>query len=270
MTGLAPLAVALDAKPFVALAAMVLLVALERAAPATREGRATLKHDAVNLALGGLNAVIGVLLALWALPRLPTEGAGVLGAVGARGATATVAAIVLLDLWMYAWHRASHTAPLLWRLHRTHHSDPAMDATTAVRFHPLEPALSHALRIPVAIGLGIGAGHVVLYEALLLPIIILHHSNVRLPTVVDRALSFLIVTPNLHRSHHSPAPECRNRNFGSVFSFWDRLFGSLIPTCSAVGHRFGLDGLRRSGWQGLPGLLATPFRRDDVSAGGPA
>lgn len=247
------------AKSIAAAVALGACWALERAAPATRAGRAGIGHDLRNLGLGALNVGLGLVLAAFVLPG-PSGAGGLSGALGLVGVEATVVALVLFDLWMYAWHRANHLLPFLWRFHRLHHSDPSLDSTSAVRFHPGEAAISAVARVPVAWVLGMSGAQLALYEAILLPVIVFHHSNVRLPAGIDRAARVLVVTPRLHRVHHSPVREETDSNYGSVLTVWDRVARSFRRPAPRE-PRFGLDGLSDASWQSLGGMLATPFRK---------
>jgi sterol desaturase/sphingolipid hydroxylase (fatty acid hydroxylase superfamily) len=248
-------------RALIGLGALAALLAAERLAPAAPAGRGSLRHDARNLLIGLANASLGLALALWILPPLPESQGGAIGRLGLVGAGAVIAAFLLLDLWMYAWHRLAHGLPVLWRIHRVHHSDGALNATSAVRFHPLEPLLTLGLRLPLAWLLGIPGGSVLLYELVFFPVVVFQHSNVRLPARVDRALRLVIVTPALHRIHHSPERVETDSNFGSVLSLWDRLARSLRTRPRLEPQPFGLLGFAGERWQTLAGLLATPFRR---------
>lgn len=248
----------MDAKALVAVLALAAFWTAEHLLPATVAGRARAGHDLLNLALGALNVVSGVALAVFVLPQ-PGRGGGLMGVLGSIGPGATVVALVLFDLWMYAWHRANHAIPFLWRFHRAHHSDTALDSTSAVRFHPGEGALSVLARLPVAWALGMGIEHLVLYESILFPVVVFHHSNVGLPVRLERVLRMLIVTPPIHRVHHSPLRIETDSNFGSVLTVWDRLARSLRAPSHAV-PRFGLDQLADRSWHSPVGLLSTPFR----------
>ena len=127
-------------------------------------------------------------------------------------------ALFLCDGWMYLWHRANHRIPFLWRFHSVHHSDRELDATSAFRFHIGEVALAALLRLGVITLVGIGIEQVILYELVLLPIILFHHSNLSLPEPLDRCLRVLIVTPRMHHLHHSPLRTETDSNYSSVFS----------------------------------------------------
>lgn len=128
-----------------------------------------------------------------------------------------VAALLLLDAWMYVWHRGNHAIPFLWRFHRMHHSDPEVDATTALRFHVGEIAISSLLRLAVIPLLGVTFWQVLPHETLLLPVIAFHYSNVALPEGWDRRLRGVIVSPNVHRIHHSDWQPKTDSDFASVF-----------------------------------------------------
>jgi len=167
-------------------------------------------------------------------------------------------AVLVLDIWTYWWHRANHLIPLLWRFHRMHHSDPWMDVTSARRFHPGEIVLSSLLRVPLIALLGIHLWELVLYELLMGIIVDFHHANIALPEPVDRLLRTVIVTPAMHKVHHSRVRAETDSNYTSLLSVWDRIFGSfrLRPEPSAI--RIGLDGWSGASHQTLPGMLATP------------
>jgi rhodanese-related sulfurtransferase len=168
-------------------------------------------------------------------------------------------AFILFDLWMYLWHRANHTNPLLWRFHRMHHSELQLDATSAVRFHPGEIFLSGIARIVVVPLFGMTMAQLIVYESALFPIIVLHHSNVRLPRWLDHGLLALFVTPAMHRVHHSRWRPETDSNYGSVFPYWDRLFRSFRLRADAREVELGLDEFAEPRWQTMTGLLATPF-----------
>jgi sterol desaturase/sphingolipid hydroxylase (fatty acid hydroxylase superfamily) len=167
--------------------------------------------------------------------------------------------ILAFDLWMYLWHRANHRIPFLWRFHRMHHSDPEMDASTGLRFHPGEQLLSGMARLLVIPVLGVSITQLAVYEALLLPVILFHHSNVAIPDWMDRGLRALVVTPAMHRVHHSRWQPETDSNYGSVFPWWDRLLGSFRLREDARTIHLGLDEFDGPGWQSLGGMLRTPL-----------
>ncbi len=247
----------------IAAVGLMLLLALESWAPAASGRHHRFRHAVRNLMLGLLNATVSALLAapliaglsLWA----EGNGFGLLRLVQLPPTMATIAAILLFDGWMYLWHRANHELGFLWRFHRVHHSDPEMDATTATRFHTGEIMLSSALRLAVIPLLGITIGQLLVYEMLLLPVILFHHSNVQFPDKADRWLRLIIVTPAIHRVHHSRLQSETDSNYSSVFSVWDRIAGTLRLRRNGQPVNFGLDEYDREERQCLIGLLITPF-----------
>ncbi|MGB3541654.1 sterol desaturase family protein, partial [Rubrivirga sp.] len=169
-----------------------------------------------------------------------------------------VAAFLLIDVWMYAWHRLNHRVPFLWRLHRVHHSDAQMDVTTASRFHTGEIVLSSILRIGVIAALGVSAWELVLYETAMFAVVQFHHSNLGVSPGLDRALRAVIATPAMHKVHHSRWQPETDSNYGSLFSWWDRLFNSFRMRVDVSTIRLGLDGFDTPEHESLRGLVAMP------------
>lgn len=153
--------------------------------------------------------------------------------------------ILLLDLFIYAWHRVNHEIPLLWRFHQVHHFDKHLDVTTAVRFHFGEVLLSAVTRGVFVALMDIPLTSVVLFEVVLLFCSIFQHSNARLPAGVEKALSAIIITPGIHWVHHHAVRADTDSNYGTLFSFWDRLFGSRSPTARWADMPIGLVGEKR-------------------------
>jgi sterol desaturase/sphingolipid hydroxylase (fatty acid hydroxylase superfamily) len=148
-----------------------------------------------------------------------------------------------LDLVSYGWHRANHRVPFLWRWHRVHHSDPAFTVSTSLRFHPGELLLSLPLRLSAVVVLGAPVAGVLVFEVLFTLANAIVHGNIAAPKPVEDAASRLFVTPALHRWHHTVVAADRDRNFGTIFSVWDRLFRSFHPNDSFTVVRTGLPGL---------------------------
>ncbi len=227
-------------------------------------GRRRRKHLARNLSVGLLNAALTVLFfsTLWRKGAAwsTDAGLGILDRIAMPMWLHAGAAILLLDIWTYWWHRANHRLAFLWRFHRMHHSDPELDVTSARRFHPGEIAMSSILRAPLIVVLGIHLWELAFYELLMGMVVDFHHANVALPERFDRLLRTLLVTPAMHKVHHSRIRLETDSNYTSLLSLWDRVFGSfrLQPALSAI--QIGLDGWSESGHQTLPGMLATPLR----------
>lgn len=200
--------------------------------------------------------------AMSALVVLPvTIGAASLGWVGRpvwwSGWWAILIDCLILDLWIYWWHRANHEVPFLWRFHEIHHLDHFLDTTTALRFHYGELFFSAFARAPVIIILGIPFASVLVFEALVILSALFHHSNVRLPAQLEAALSRIIVTPSIHWVHHHKIRQDTDSNYATVLSLWDRLFRSR----SATKRRPDLPiGVEREHERTIFALLLRPLR----------
>ncbi len=175
---------------------------------------------------------------------------------------AIVASFIVLDLAIYLQHVLFHAVPALWRLHRMHHADLAFDVTTGVRFHPIEILLSMLIKIGVVVALGAPALAVLMFEVLLNATSMFSNGNVRLPQRLDRVLRWVVVTPEMHRVHHSVEAQETNSNFGFNLPWWDRMFGTYRAQ-PAAGHEAMSIGIeqfrdRRELW--LDRMLSQPFR----------
>ena len=169
-----------------------------------------------------------------------------------------VLTVLLLDLVAYFWHRANPVWPLLWRFHVVHHSDSTFDASTAVRFHTGELLMSLGVRLMVVLVFGLPVVGLILFELVYGFFNLLVHSDVRLPAPLDRWLALIFVTPSLHLIHHSVKREEHNRNYGTIFSFWDRGLSSYLPPVSRSSVRVGLA--ETGGNLRMKDLLLLPFR----------
>ncbi|GIX13379.1 MAG: fatty acid hydroxylase [Paracoccaceae bacterium] len=190
------------------------------------------------------------------------RGWGLIPALGLPHWAAVAAGIVALDLIIYLQHVLFHAVPALWRLHRMHHADTEIDVSTGLRFHPLEILISMAIKLGAVAALGPPAVAVLAFEVILNASAMFSHSNVRLPAGVDRILRLVIVTPDMHRVHHSADPRETDRNFGFNLSLWDRLMGTYLAQ-PARGHDGMTVGLarwrsRRDAW--LDRMLLIPLQ----------
>ena len=218
-----------------------------------------------NIGIAALNSA-GVKL------LIPLQAAGVAALAGRGGwgllrwaevpaAPALLLSVVLLDLAIYAQHWAFHRHPALWRLHMVHHVDLDIDVTTGARFHPVEILLSMGIKMALVALLGAPVAGVIVFEILLNGTSMFNHGNVRIPAGLDRALRLVLVTPDMHRVHHSVVPRETGSNFGFNLPWWDRLFGTYRPQ-PAAGHdgmQIGLPWFRDPDRVGLGWLLALPF-----------
>ena len=175
-----------------------------------------------------------------------------------------VLALFLLDFAIYLQHRLFHYVPVLWRLHRMHHADLDVDVTTGARFHPIEILLSLGLKFIVIVALGTSPLAVLLFEIGLNATSMFNHSNVRVPSSVERLLRLLVVTPDMHRVHHSVARRETDSNFGFNFPWWDRLFRTYRPRPEAgyESMTLGIEQFRDPHELRLDRMLTQPFRDD--------
>ena len=209
----------------------------------------------VAVTLVAVGAAVGA--AIWA----QAEGIGLFVLIDLPYWVVVPASVLLLDCAIYWQHRLFHEIPLFWRMHRMHHCDPDFDVTTALRFHPLEILLSMAIKIVLVVALGAPALAVVLFEVLLNGAAMFNHANARLPAGLDRVLRLVLVTPDMHRVHHSVRPEETNSNYGFNLPWWDRLFGSYRaqPRDGHEGMTIGLTAYPDDKPTRLLWLLALPF-----------
>lgn len=218
-----------------------------------------------NVGVALLNGVVLRLLfpaAAVGMAALAEErGWGLFHYLGWSQAAAFVPALVLLDGAIFLQHVLFHAAPTLWRLHRVHHTDMDFDLTTGARFHPLEIVLSMVLKFGVVAAIGATPAAVLAFEVLLNATSMFNHSNVALPGPVDRALRWILVTPDMHRVHHSVVEHEANSNYGFNLSAWDRLLGTYLaqPAQGHDGMTIGIAGFRDAKFETLPWMLVQPF-----------
>jgi sterol desaturase/sphingolipid hydroxylase (fatty acid hydroxylase superfamily) len=174
-------------------------------------------------------------------------------------------AFLLLDFAIYLQHMALHAVPALWRLHRMHHADLEFDVTTGSRFHPIEIVLSMIIKLAIVAALGVPPVAIFAFEIVLNATAIFNHANVRLPASVDRLVRWLVVTPDMHRVHHSVLTPETNSNFGFNLPWWDRLFGTYRdqPTDGHEAMTVGVAELRHPSELRLDRMLTQPFRAGD-------
>ena len=248
------------------LGVLMAMVAWEVVAPRRRREIPRVIRWTNNLALVVVDTVIlrlsfpilAVGLALIAEER----GWGLFNALEVPRWLAVLMSILLLDLAIYLQHVLFHAAPALWRLHRMHHTDLEFDVTTGLRFHPVEILLSMAIKLAVVAALGAPAVAVLIFEVLLNATAMFNHANVRLPKGVDRVLRRIVVTPDMHRVHHSVIPNETNSNFGFNLPWWDRLLGTYRaqPKARHEGMTIGIEQFRTTRDLWLDRMLIQPLR----------
>lgn len=246
----------------------ILFAGVEAMIPRRKRVQTRSKRWVTNLALTLIDtitlrflAIAIPVLAVGAASDAATNGWGLFNKLGWPWWLEGVLAILMLDLAIWAQHLVTHKVPILWRLHRVHHADRDFDVTTALRFHPIEIALSMLLKIVLVYLLGPAAWAVVLFEVILNGTAMFNHANIALPRALDRVLRKVLVTPDMHRVHHSVHRDEHDSNYGFSLSIWDRIFGTYIAQ-PKEGHQDMVIGLQwqddapaRLGW-----TLWLPFR----------
>ena len=257
------------------IASFTLLVFAERLAPRRRRTFALRQRWAGNLGLMAADTIVlrtvPAITAVGVAALAHAKGWGLLGAIVSLPTWLdVVVSVIVLDLAIYFQHRLFHAVPALWRLHRVHHTDPELDVTTGVRFHPVEMLLSLGFKAVVIAGLGPPVAAVLLFEVLLNAGSLFSHANLRLPAPVDGLLRALLVTPDMHRVHHSSDPVETDSNFGFTLSWWDRLFGTYRaqPRAGHDAMTIGVEGFAAPAVLGLHRLLIQPLLKEPASRAG--
>ena len=207
-----------------------------------------------------LRAVFPLLGVAWAV-QVTEQGWGILSWINSPIWLDVIIGLAAMDVAGYGGHILLHKIPWLWRLHAIHHSDVDFDCTTGFRFHPLEALLTTAVRLAVIAAIGIDPITVLIYETWLSLQNLYGHANTRLPTTLERLFRYVVVTPDMHRIHHSVRLEEGLSNYGVVFPWWDRLFGTYRQQ-PAGGHsnmKIGLPWIRMESAWSVPKLLVAPF-----------
>ena len=255
-----------------------LVAAWEALAPRRRRALGRWTRWPSNLGITALNSALIRL----AFPVTATgfallgeqRGWGLLNVLDLPHWLAIVLGVLVLDLVIYLQHVLFHAVPTLWRLHRMHHADLDIDVTTGARFHPVEIVASMAIKVATVAALGAPMAAVLAFEILLNATSMFNHGNIRLPPGLDRVLRWFVVTPDMHRVHHSIVPRETNSNFGFNMPWWDRLFGTYRAQPEA-GHdamTIGISQFRSPREQWLDRMLTQPFREDALDypfGGGP-
>ncbi len=261
---------AFASEPLIRLSAFLGIFALmalwELAAPRRVQAAGRLRRWPSNLGIVAFNTLVVRLIFPTAAVGLAlvaeARGWGLFHAVALPYWFAVAASVLLLDLVIYFQHVLFHAAPSLWRFHRMHHTDTDFDVTTGLRFHPIEIIISMLIKLMVVAALGAPALAVLIFEVVLNATSMFNHSNVRIPLGLDRVLRWFLVTPDMHRVHHSVVPWETNSNFGFNLPWWDRLFGTYRaqPAAGHSGMTIGIKDFRdlRELWIGR--MLTQPFR----------
>ena len=247
---------------------LLLFMALEFLLPRKKRELSRRRRWPANLSVVILNTLIlrllfpaaGLGMALWT----QTQGWGLFNQVGMPALLLFLLSLLILDLAIYGQHLLMHKLPVLWRMHRMHHADLDIDVTTGLRFHPLEIVLSMLIKFLVILVLGPSPAAVIVFEILLNATSLFNHSNLAIKTSLDRVLRKVLVTPDMHRVHHSRRRDETNSNYGFNLPWWDYLFATYHAQ-PVDGHDDMIIGIpdwtRESDCTHLPGMLVLPFRR---------
>lgn len=247
------------------LGVLIVIAVWEAAAPRRHRSVSRWLRWPSNLGIAALNAVVlrvSFPVAAVGLAAAGQEhGWGLLNNLTLPGWAGLVLAVLLLDLAVYLQHVMFHAVPALWRVHRMHHADLDFDVTTGARFHPIEILLSMGLKLAVVAALGATAAGVLVFEVILNATSMFNHANLELPERVDRVLRWIVVTPDMHRVHHSVVATETNSNFGFNLPWWDRLLGTYRaqPTAGHQDMTIGLDAFRDRAQLRLDRMLVQPF-----------
>ncbi|MFN8062584.1 MAG: sterol desaturase family protein [Vicinamibacterales bacterium] len=250
-----------DDQPLLIGAMFVVMLALESARPLIDWSDGRWSHLRRNLGLTlvaflgfGLAGMAKLAVAQWATDHR----VGVLHLFALPLPLRFLASFALIDLADYVLHRAQHAVPFIWRVHRVHHADPHLDASSSLRFHPLDGVLQNAYQAVLLPILGIQLDAMIAFDTLLLVVLYFQHSNVEWPAAIDRVLRSALATPSVHRVHHSADARFTNANYGDLFTIWDRLFGTYAVV-DARALRFGLDEFADDGAQTVKAMLLMPL-----------
>lgn len=249
----------------------VVMAVLEIVSPKRALVAAKGRRWLTNLAIVGIDSLLVRLMAALAVPLVAIAAAvyaeanhiGLFNLLDWPVWLEILLAVVILDLAIWFQHWAAHRIPALWRLHQMHHADVDIDVTTAIRFHPIEIALSMVWKIACVLALGVSPLAVLLFEIILNGCAMFNHANVALPAWLDRGLRTFLVTPDMHRVHHSVIGRELNSNYGFNLSIWDRLFGTYTaqPSKGHDGMTIGLSNYQSEAPTQLGWSLLLPFRK---------
>lgn len=249
-------------KPALTIALLTVFWTWETLAPLAQGRTHRWRHAGRNIVIAVLNTVIVSLVfgaatvasGSWA----SEQGIGLLNWSGILWPWRLPLAVLLLDGWLYVWHRLNHQVPVLWRFHRMHHADGEMDVTTATRFHIGEHIGSATLRLGLIPLFGVNLLELVIYETLVVAVTMFHHANISLGRF-DPFMRWLIVTPRMHQVHHSQLPHETNSNYSTVLPIWDRLLQTYRMRSNAAPIELGLAEFADVHWQTVQGMMMTPF-----------
>ena len=241
----------------------LLFLSLELIKPYREPSVAKTRRIEINIGLAILNSILIGLIFSGATIKsafyVTEHHLGLLNIVNLPRWLGIILALLFLDFMLYVWHLLNHTVPFLWRFHRVHHSDLNMDVSTAARFHCGEILISGVIKIGLIFFSGAGLVGIFLFEVILVLAAQFQHSSLAVPPRLEQALWKFLAPPAMHRIHHSVKIQERNRNYGTILSLWDRIFGTLRTDVDQDGIIIGLGAYRDPGRLKFPHLLRMPF-----------
>jgi len=252
------------------LAAMAVIALLETAIPLQERGRWHMTHLGPNLALTFITFATNIVFngaLVMTLIWLQSTNFGLLHTFELPRPVSVLTVVLVLDFSFYVAHVTMHSFPAFWRFHRVHHTDPVVDVTTSIRQHPGEGVIRYTFLTAFAFALGASPAAFAVYRSWSALNALLEHANIKVPLWLDGVLSLVTTWPNMHKIHHSRTAAETNSNYGNIFSFFDRLFGTFTPSKHGVNVSYGLDGIDEAGAQTTAALLAMPFRDVTASVG---
>jgi len=256
----------MDIKTVLIVSWLSIILALELFFPFYKGRQKSFSHGLNNLAIGILNAILSkylfYALTIFLFEITESNSIGIVNAFKLPYVLKLIFGFILLDLWTYFWHRLNHRFKYLWKFHKVHHSDTEMDSTSAIRFHTVEIALSSIFRIPIIFIIGLNIETLIVYESVLFFSTVFHHSNLNIPKRWDSMIQVFLVSPNMHRIHHSVRMKESNSNYTSLFSLWDKVFGTFKMIPDIKGITLGLKELRGREHQNVIGMLKSAFIKD--------
>jgi sterol desaturase/sphingolipid hydroxylase (fatty acid hydroxylase superfamily) len=221
------------------------------------------KRWAINIGMSLMNSILLTLIFRGAIVSAAayaqSQNAGVLNMVGFPQWFRVLATLVFMDFMLYIWHLLNHETPLLWRFHRVHHADLNMDVSSATRFHIGELMISAVIKIGLVYFIGADLLGVIIFESALVLSAQFHHSSLRVPAWFEKYFWLLFVPPSMHRIHHSVVIKERDTNYGTVFSIWDRIFGTMRSDVAQDRIKIGVGAYQNEKKLNLHHLLAMPF-----------
>ncbi len=245
----------------------LLLFIFERIVPQMDRNIVRKGHDISNLGLGAVNLILGryfSLFTVYALAKyLENMEFGLMNMTTFNFKTKLILGVVFLDCINYWWHRLLHRIPFLMRFHSVHHTDRLLNVSSALRFHFFEVLLGHLFKLPFIFLTGIPVEALLLYDVIFNMNVYFHHSNIRISRSLDMFISKFIVTPYIHRIHHSLKWKESNSNFSSFLILWDKIFGTFFPQGKISTAKYGIPGYTQEKYQHFTYMIKQPFIEED-------